>query len=156
MFCDIALAYDPVTRRADMVFDGSGFVLDMTAATALIVSLGSERRANPDDVLPGTVDADDVSANAQQGRPNPRRGWVGDGLDPNGERIGWRGWLLDDAKQTEDTRIAAVGYATEAMAWMPAATGVTPNADASWIRKNVLAILAQAGGLTITLPVSLV
>ena len=156
MPCDVALQYNPATRRADVVLDRVGFALDRTAATPLIISLGSERRADPDDALPGTADADDAYANSPDGRPNPRRGWPGDALDPNGARIGWRGWLLDDAKQTADTRLAAIDYATEGTAWMADALGLTPTVDASWIRQNTLAILAQAGGLTLTLPMSLV
>jgi phage gp46-like protein len=153
VFCDLAMAYDPAIGRADLVFDGRGFPLDRTAATALIISIGSERRADPDDVLPGTEDAADVFAAVPEARPNPRRGWV---CDPSADsRIGSRFWLLDDAKQTEENRLRAVAYGEEAVAWMPAATGVMPGVDASWIHPNTLAILVQAGGMTLRLPVSI-
>jgi phage gp46-like protein len=59
--------------------------------TALIVALGTDRRANPDDVLP-TPDDDDL------------RGWWGD-LDAaaiwSGWPIGTRLWLLSRAKITD-------------------------------------------------------
>jgi phage gp46-like protein len=64
-------------------------------------------------------------------------------------------WLLDDAKQTEETRQDAIAYAAEGIAWITA-LGVATATDASWIRQNMLAILAQAGSLQLRLPVSLI
>ncbi len=151
-FLDLALAYSAVTGQCDLVFDGSGFAFDATAATPLLISLGTERRADPDDVPPGTVNAADSYAG---GAPSARRGWPGDALDANGARIGCRHWLLDDAKQTEDTRQLAIGYTQEGIGWIDA-LGVATAADASWVRPNVLAVLAQAGSMQLRLPVSLV
>ena len=151
-FCDLMMAYDASTAKCDLVFDGTRLVLDRTAQTALLISIGTERRADPDDVPPGTqTDADTYSG----GRPSARRGWTGDGLDANGRRIGSRLWLLDDAKQTAETRQAAADYAAEAIAWIDE-KGVAIATDASWIRANTLAILAQAGSMRLRLPMSLV
>lgn len=151
----MAMAYNTTSRKADVVFDGTRFVIDRTAATPLIISLGTEGRALPDDILPEAVDLDDVYAGAATSRPNPRRGWVGDALDPDGRRIGCRMWLLADEHQTADTRLRAVGYSQAGIDWM-ATRGVTPLADASWTQPGVLAVLANAGGIALKLPVSLV
>ena len=70
--------------------------------------------------------------------------------------MGSRLWLLDDAKQTEDTRLDAVAYATEGIGWIDDTYGVATAADASWVRPNMLAILAQAGSAQLRLPQSLV
>ena len=154
-FCDVAMAYNPDTRKADVVFDGTRFVIDRTAATPLIISLGTEGRAAPDDVLPDTVDAADVYAGGVSGRPNPKRGWVGDAIDPNGRRIGCKVWLLANEHQTADTRLRAAGYAQAGIGWM-SGRGVIPVADASWIQPGVLAVLANVAGIQLKLPVSLV
>ena len=156
LFADLQLTYDPVARRADLAFGPAGPLWDVTAATPLIVSLGSERRADPGDILPETDDAADVYANPgaalPAGRPNPRRGCCGDAINPGGALTGSRLWLLDDAKQTADTRIAAIGYAAEATAWMPAPV----QTDASWFRPGQLAVLANAAGVQVALPLSIV
>ncbi len=152
VFLDLSMAFtDPQAPLCDLVFDGVGFPFDTTAATPLLISLGTERRADPDDVPPGTVnDADTYDA----GAPSARRGWTGDALDPNGALIGCRHWLLDDAKQTLDTRQLAIDYTVEGIAWIEQ-LGVSTAADASWIQPNVLAILAQAGAFTLRLPLSI-
>ena len=152
VFLDLSMAFvDPAAPLCDLVFDGTGFPFDTTAATPMLISLGTERRADPDDVPPGTVNnADTYSA----GAPSARRGWTGDALDTNGGRIGCRHWLLDDAKQSVDTRQLAIDYTLEGIAWM-GALGCTIAADASWIQPNVLAILAQVNAFTLKLPLSL-
>ncbi len=150
-FCDVAMAYNSTTRKADVVFDGTRFVIDTTAATPLIISLGTEGRAAPDDVLPETADANAPPS----ARPNPRRGWVGDALDPNGRRIGCKMWLIEDEHQTAEVRLLAKGYAQDGIAWM-SDRGVTPVADASWIQPGTLAVLANVAGITLKLPLSLV
>jgi phage gp46-like protein len=150
-FLDLQMAYNPATRRADLVFDGKNFVWDRTAQTPLIIAIGSERRAEPDDVIPDTVDANGGGI----GRPNPRRGWTGDAMDPQGRFIGSRLWLIANEHQTADTRIRAKGYAQQAIDGF-SDYGVTPVADASWIAPGRLAVLAQIGGVQLKLPLSLV
>lgn len=72
--------------------------------TALLISLFTHRLADPDDVLPGN-DGD-------------RRGWWADtGKEPV-DRIGSKLWLLAREKQTNETRLRAEDYATEALQWM--------------------------------------
>ena len=68
-FLDAALIFDPETRRADLQLGDDGdLVLDGTPVTPMLISLGSDRRAGPDDELPDGVDAPrDVSAIAANG-----------------------------------------------------------------------------------------
>jgi phage gp46-like protein len=76
----------------DLLLDEHGLLDETQAfATALIVTFGTHRRAEPDDVLP------DPDA------PEDRRGWWGDTEAAeiwDGWPIGWRGWLKRRAKIT--------------------------------------------------------
>lgn len=73
-----------------------------TLATSVILSLFTDRQADPDDALPD--------------RSRDRRGWWGDASarSPIGSRL----WLLSREKTTPGTRLRAIGYAREALAWM--------------------------------------
>jgi len=51
---DIALRYDAETRRCDAVVAGDDFLLDTTAETPLLISLGTDARAEPDDQRPAS------------------------------------------------------------------------------------------------------
>ena len=135
-FLDCALVYDPVTRRADLALGDDGdLVLDDTALTPMLVSLGTDRRAEADDELPSGTDA----LNAQTSFVT-RRGWAGDALDPLGRRIGSRLWLLDRAKQTEITRRFAQIWAEESLAWADEELGQPAEVEADWLRRNVLGL----------------
>lgn len=109
-------------------------VLEMETSlqTAVFISLFSDRRALPDDVLPFPEKAGPLPPN--------RRGTACDALlEKNGDRWGSRLWLLARAKQTEETRQAAEDYSYEALQWLIddkqlQAVVVT----ASWISKGVL------------------
>ena len=70
--------------------------------SAVWMSLGTDRRAENDDVLPGG-DGD-------------KRGWWGDSF--RSRRIGSRLWLLERQKITADTLLRAEEYAAEALAWL--------------------------------------
>lgn len=70
---------------------------------AVIVSLFTWRRAQPDDQLPASE----------------RMGWWGDSFPPvAGDRIGSRLWLLSRAKLLPDTVARAKEYAQEALQWL--------------------------------------
>lgn len=109
---DIALVFDGRAFTGDLVLDEiAGLATDRGLATAVIVSLFTDRRARGDDALPG-ADSD-------------RRGWWGDALPPSvdgrpldGDRIGSRLWLLSREKVTRDTLQRARDYCAEALAWM--------------------------------------
>lgn len=89
-----------------MIFYLNGKLTDQTTVTnplprAVIISLFSWRRANPDD------NADQVM------------GWWGDTYPTvTGDRIGSRLWLLGREKVTNDTLNRARDYAIEALQWM--------------------------------------
>lgn len=145
-FLDAALIFDPDTRRADLQLGGDGdLVLDETPVTPMLISLGSDRRAEPDDELPDGVDA----LNAQTSFV-ARRGWAGDGLDLLGRRIGSRLWLLNRAKQTESARRFVEIWAEESLAWVFDETGRRAEIEAQWLRANVLALRAAVDGTTVT------
>ena len=71
-------------------------------ATAVILSLFTDRRADDDDRLPDGLD---------------RRGWWGDGEADEGP-MGSRLWLLSREKTTPETRRRAETYAREALQWL--------------------------------------
>lgn len=149
MFFDLALVYDPVARRCDLaVGDDGDLVIDDTSITPVLLSIGLDRRASPDDPLPEGRSAwltNSFSA---------RRGWAGDGLDGRGERCGSRLWLLDRAKQTEITRLLFRFWLEEALAWAERDTGQPAEIDVGWVRSQTLgyrvlvddAALSVAGG----------
>lgn len=142
---DIALRYDPARRRFDLALDGRAIALDTTPATAMIIALGSDARARPDDRLP--ADPGPAAAEAVVAL-NPRRGWCGDALDTRGERLGSRLWLLIRAAASEATRRDAVRYAEEALAPLARARGLAIAVDA--VRDGAtLRLRARAGATAI-------
>lgn len=99
---DISTVWDAQNLRADWVFQAPGLQSGTELQTAVLISLFTDRQADPDDVIP-------------DGSGDPR-GWPGD-MDED-VKIGSRLWLLDRAKQTEETRQRATGYIVEALQWM--------------------------------------
>ena len=89
-----------------LVVDGiTTAVSDVTdaLARAVIISLFTWRRANPDDDLPSTN----------------KYGWWGDTYPQiDNDRIGSRLWLLSRAKLTTETVLRAKEYAEEALQWL--------------------------------------
>jgi phage gp46-like protein len=70
---------------------------------AVVISLFTWRRANPDDALPGTE----------------KMGWWGDNFATvENDRIGSRLWLLLRAKVLPETVARAQEYAREALQWL--------------------------------------
>lgn len=107
---DIALVWDSVESRADLVISAGALLLDDGLRTAVLISLMTDATARDDDNL---ADGDAAAA-------GDRRGWWGD-VPLAGEAtrpIGSRLWLLRRAKATEGTRLRAVTMAREALAWM--------------------------------------
>jgi phage gp46-like protein len=151
MFVDLALEYDPVLRVCDAVFDGVDFVLDDTPATAMLIAIGADRRARPDDTLPDTVTND-----YRPSRLNAKRGWCGDALDAQGNLIGSRLWLIGRAKQTEATRRLAESAVGECLSPIEASRGISFTVEVRWVARGVLGILARAGNATLnfSVPVS--
>lgn len=102
---DIATRYIDFTHGADYALATGALATDDGLETAVVVSLFSDRRAAPDDPLPGHDD--------------DRRGWWGDAWpEIPGDRIGSRLWLLSREKQTPAALARAQQYAAEALAWL--------------------------------------
>lgn len=135
MFFDAALIYDPEARRCDLAIGDDGdLVIDDTPITAILLSVGLDRRAAEDDPLPAGRSEYLAGAGIAE-----RRGWAGDALDPAGERIGSRLWLLDRAKATETTRQLFQMWLEEALAWAESETGTAAEIETRWLARQTLA-----------------
>lgn len=100
---DIALIWDG--HGCDLALDGNDLQLDDGLQTSILISLFSDRRARPDDTLPGG-DGD-------------RRGWWADAYPAiEGDQIGSRLWLLSREKELAEPLRRAKEYAEEALAWL--------------------------------------
>jgi phage gp46-like protein len=99
---DISTFWRPDEARGDWALAGADLARDSDLATAVIISLFTDRRADVDDVIPdGSGD---------------RRGWWADAF--RARPIGSKLWLLERAKKTEATRLAALDYVEQALAWL--------------------------------------
>lgn len=94
----------------DLAIAANGLLAETSLETAIIISLLTDRRAEPDDLLPVN--------GLQTSTPLPpdRKGWAGDALSD--DRIGSRLWLLVREKRTEETRKRAIFYCEEALQWL--------------------------------------
>lgn len=102
---DVALVYDPENMRADAQISGADLLTEPGLTTALIASLLSDARAEPDTELPD--DGDD------------RRGYWGDAFaEVEGDRFGSLLWTLEREKKTDKTRKRAEEYARAALVWL--------------------------------------
>ena len=106
---DIALTPIPGTPFYDWALNDTG--TDLAAEngllTAILMSLGTDRLANADDVLP-SGDGD-------------RRGtWMDDPVDGSAplDRMGSRLWLLSRVKATQQALNDAIFYCEEALQWL--------------------------------------
>lgn len=117
---DLVWSYDPDTMTADLALDALGSpAASSDLEAAVILSLGSDARALPDDTLP------DESGD--------RRGWCGDATPSEGlssDQYGSRLWLLSREKQLRSVLIRAEQYARDAMAWM-VTDGIAERIDVS-------------------------
>lgn len=132
----IALAWDPARQAGEIQLTAAGGLAEEDGlATAVILSLFLDRRAEPDDELP------DEAAGLFA-----RRGWVGDALAPGGgavaeDRIGSRLWLLGRAKQLPETLRLAEDHAREALDWLREERLVTGiEVAAEWISRGVMGL----------------
>lgn len=103
---DLALVWDEVAGCADIVLIDSDIASDPELATAMLLSLFTDRRAEVDDKPPS-------------GDPSDRRGWWADEFAVvEGDKFGSRMWLLDRSKLTNNVTRDAELYAREATAWL--------------------------------------
>lgn len=136
----------------DLELASRGLVTEKGLTSAIIISLLTDRLANPDDRLPY-----DEYKNSPV--PPDRRGWIGDALAETSDGIiGSRLWLLHREKQTEETRRRAIEYAEEALQWLIAdGHVVTVEITAEWVGNgrleiHVIAALPTGGRFTTSIP----
>ena len=97
---DIALIWRHA--HGDIAQDGYDLLTDDSIETAVIISLFTDRQAEPGDIIPdGTAD---------------RRGYWGDGWRTR--PIGSRLWLLSREKNMNSVIVRAETYAAEALQWL--------------------------------------
>jgi phage gp46-like protein len=98
---DISIIWSPTLSRGDWALRGPSLASGSDLATAILVSLFTDRIAAADDDIPDGT--------------NDPRGWWGDDRDyPIGSRL----WLLGRAKQTTETLSRAQDYIAEALKWL--------------------------------------
>lgn len=97
---DIALIWKD--GHGDIVQSGTDLLTDDSIETAVIISLFTDRRAEPGDVIPDGTDN--------------RRGWWGDTYSQT--PVGSRLWLLSREKQLSSVLLRAEQYAAEALQWL--------------------------------------
>lgn len=103
---DLALVWDVARGAADLALIDSDLASDRGLATAVMLSLFTDRRAMADDRPPSGDDRD-------------RRGWWADQFaDVDGDLIGSRLWLLDRGKREHETTLLAKQYVGEALEWL--------------------------------------
>jgi phage gp46-like protein len=101
---DILIKPDPETGIYDIEIDGSDFASAEGFETAIATSYFTDARA------------DAVQVQEAQNR----RGWVGNILYlDSGRELGGLLWILDQARNTEDTRNLAKQFAEGSIQWMP-------------------------------------
>lgn len=127
------MGINPLTGGCDLVIAPSGngrgrIGIDRTPASSLLIAIGTDRRADPDDVTP---DMQTAAAGTTAGVFS-RRGWVGDILLPAGQRLGSRVWLYERGKRNEDTRAGIAAALAEAVAPIEDYHGIEIAVDAQW------------------------
>ena len=147
MFLDLGLTFDTTSRRCDLALGDDGdLVLDTTPVPAMLVSIGLDRRADPDDDLP-----EGRSQFLSPASFSERRGAIIDALNPAMAKTGSRLWLLDRAKETEATRQLCEYWLAEALAWAEGETGQAAEIEVWWERPGLLAFRVGVQDAAVTL-----
>ncbi|SOD42338.1 phage GP46 family protein [Nitrosovibrio sp. Nv4] len=125
---DIRTLFFGFERGADYALDALGLTSDDGLETAVILSLFTDRQAEPADIIPdGTTD---------------QRGWWADAFaDVPADKIGSRLWLLHREKQLQSVVNRAREYAQESLDWLVddgVAKAVTVTAEV--VRTGVLGL----------------
>jgi phage gp46-like protein len=127
---DIALSWNQSTQQADCTIANGGIVTGNDLQTAVLVSLFTDRRADPDYASPdGSVD---------------RRGWWGDSYAAQtGDLIGSTLWQYRRAKKAGNTNLplAIQNACLHALQWMiDDGVAATVTISAAWMTSNREAI----------------
>ncbi|MEW9272991.1 phage GP46 family protein [Gluconobacter oxydans] len=136
-FCTMQMGINPLTGGCDLVIAPSGngrgrIGIDRTPASSLLIAIGTDRRAEPDDITP---DMQTAPAGAMAGIFS-RRGWVGDILLPAGQRLGSRVWLYERGKRDETTRAEVAAALSEAVVAIEDYHGIEIAVTAQWSTKQ--------------------
>jgi len=122
---DLKISWDTNLLFGDLIQDADyELETDQGLATAVLMSLFTDRRARKDDLLPDP-------------EGNDRRGWWGDKTGEYreaGDQIGSRLWLLERSKTTSETITQAESYATEALQWL-IDDGIAVKVDVTAVRQ---------------------
>lgn len=102
---DIALRFSPDLQSADIALQGGALATDDGLMTAIVISLFTDARARPDDVLP-------------EDGADPRGWWGNIGNADANDEIGSRLWLLVREKLLPATALKARDIVREALAWL--------------------------------------
>lgn len=131
---DISITWDAGNSRGDWTMKGPVLATGNDIETAILISIFTDRMAEPDDVIP-------------DGSNDPRGWWADDDVP-----IGSRMWLLQRAKQTGATLQRAYDYLAESLKWM-IDDGVVGRFDIStqWVRTGMLGAVIIAYSPTGTL-----
>ncbi|MGZ3272371.1 MAG: phage GP46 family protein [Caulobacteraceae bacterium] len=129
---DIATVWSPADGRGDWIMDGADLRSGADLETAVLISLFTDRQADPDDLIP-------------DGSADPR-GWWGD-LDED-RPIGSKIWLRLRSKQTQATLDVVRDDILQALQWLlddlvASAIDVTTE----WVRTGPAGLL----GATVTI-----
>lgn len=121
---DIALNFN--NEHFDIAIGGDDLVSEEGLRSAVMISLFTDARARDDDEIP------DGS--------NDKRGHWGDAYED--DSMGSRLWLLERAKETQDTLRRGKEYASEAVRWfIEDGIAKSTNAETYWLRSSVMAIV---------------
>lgn len=128
----VATVWDPAAGVGDWAMAGPSLQAGDDLASAVLISLFTDRLAGADDVLP----------EAAAGGPGDPRGWWGDPIQGEGGDsvpIGSKLWLLSRAKQTQATLEQARDAIGEALQWL-IDDGVVGEVEVTteWTRPRVL------------------
>lgn len=148
MFCDLALTYDPESRRCDLTLGQDlDLLLDTTPVSSMLVSIGLDRRADADDPLPEGRSQFLAPASFSE-----RRGAIADAFEASGAMTGSKLWLLERAKETETTRLLCEFWLEEALSWAVEVTGQPAEIEVEWLRPEVLGfrVLVEDASLSLT------
>lgn len=146
------MGINPLSGVVDLVIAPSGtgrgrIAIDRTPVSSLLIAIGTDRRADPDDITPDMQTA----LSSQEPGLFSRRGWVGDILLPSGQRLGSRAWLYERGRQNEETRSGVADALAEAVAPIADYHGIKIDTDARWGNaKGILIGRVSTLGHTVT------
>lgn len=139
---DIATVWDVANARGDWLMAGPSLQAGGDLATAVLISVFTDRTASPDDTL-------------SDGSTDPRGWWGDQGQDfPIGSKV----WLYARAKQTDETLQGVKDAIAESLAWM-IADQVCARIEVftEWTRPSLLGArvtLHRADGTTVSVEFS--